>query len=69
MSINSADEDFLYIEEINSNDSQSIRLGGVKLTQTVEQLKRAIAVNRGDPRVWDSIQLAFAGEVLDNRKL
>jgi hypothetical protein len=60
-------QDFLYIEEVNSNNGVSRRLTGIKTTQSVQDLK-AIAAELNNPEEWSSISIAFADQGLDNRK-
>jgi hypothetical protein len=61
-------QDFLYIEEINSNDGTSRRITGIKTTQSVQDLKQAIATELRNPEGWDSISVAFADKELSNRE-
>jgi hypothetical protein len=61
-------QDFLYIEEVNSNDGVSRRLTGIKTTQSVQDLKKAIAAELNNPEEWSSISIAFADKGLDDRK-
>jgi hypothetical protein len=61
-------QDFLYIEEVNSNNGVSRRLNGIKTTQSVQDLKKAIAAELGNPEGWSSVSIAFADKVLDDRK-
>ena len=60
--------DFLYIEEVNSNDGISQRLTGIKTTQSVRDLKKAIATELKNPEGWSSISLAFADKELSDRE-
>jgi hypothetical protein len=59
---------FLYIEELNSNDGTSRRLTGIKTTQSVQDLKKAIAAELNNPEGWSTISVAFTDKELDNRK-
>jgi hypothetical protein len=61
-------QDFLYIEEINSNDGMSRRLKGIKTTQNVQDLKKAIAAEFGNPGGWSSVSVAFANKELSDRE-
>ena len=60
--------DFLYIEEVNSNDGMSRRLTGIKTTQSVQDLKKAIAAELNNPEGWSSVSIAFADKELNDRK-
>jgi hypothetical protein len=60
--------DFLYIEEIDSNEGRSRRLTGISTSQTVQHLKRTIASDLKNPQCWNSLQVAFAGQALSDRK-
>lgn len=60
--------DFLYIEEINSNDGTSRRLTGIKTTQSVQDLKKAIATELNNPQGWNSVSVAFADKELSDRE-
>ncbi|KAF8847812.1 hypothetical protein BDZ45DRAFT_681649 [Acephala macrosclerotiorum] len=58
--------DFLYIEEVNSNDGTSRRLTGINTTQSVQDLKKAIAAELKNPEGWSSVSLAFADKELSD---
>jgi hypothetical protein len=60
--------DFLYIEELNSNDGTSRRLTGIRTTQSVQDLKKAIAAELSNPEGWSTISVAFTDKELDNRE-
>lgn len=60
--------DFLYIEEVNSNDGFSRRLTGVKTSQRVEDLKKLIAVELQNPQGWSDVSVAFADRELSDRE-
>lgn len=60
--------DSLYIEELNANDGASQRIADIKTTDTVEALKRCIASTLRSPLSWSSIEVAFAGQELNNCK-
>ena len=60
--------DFLYIEEVNSNDGTSRRLTGIKTTQSVQDLKKAIAAELKNPEGWSSVSIAFADKELSDRE-
>jgi hypothetical protein len=59
---------FLYIEEVNSNDTTSRRISGITTIQSVEDLKKSIASTLGHPDGWSSISVAFAGQDLSERE-
>jgi hypothetical protein len=59
---------YLYIEELNSNDGTSRRLAGIKTTQSVKDLKKAIAAELNNPEGWSTISVAFTDKELDNRE-
>jgi hypothetical protein len=61
--------DFLYIEEVNSNDTASHRISGIATSQSVEDLKKSIAASLGNPDGWSSISVAFAGQDLSEGKV
>lgn len=61
--------DFLYIEETTSNDERSERLNNISMSQTVEQLKRSIAVAQGYRSDWRSLELAYGGTRLSDGML
>ena len=56
--------DFLYVEELNANDGESKRLNGISISQTVEALKRKIAIELGNVNLWTGISVAFIGQEL-----
>jgi len=60
--------DYLYIEELNANDGTSRRLAGIKTTQSVQDLKKAIAAELNNPGGWSTISVAFTDKELDNRE-
>ena len=60
--------DYLFIEELNSNDGIEQRLTGFKSSQTVQDLKQAIAVKLNNPEGWSSVSLFYFGKELANRK-
>lgn len=59
---------FLYIEEVNSNDGVSQRLANIKIDQTVQDLKEAIAAELKNPEGWSSVMVAFANQELEDRE-
>jgi hypothetical protein len=61
-------QDFLYIEEINSNDGTSQRLTGINTSQSVKDLKKAIATELKNPEGWQSVSIAFADKELSDRE-
>ncbi|KAH6716731.1 hypothetical protein BKA61DRAFT_732989, partial [Leptodontidium sp. MPI-SDFR-AT-0119] len=61
-------QNFLYIEEVNSNDGLSRRLNGVPTSQTVQKLKKSIAEQLSIPQVWNRISNAFADKELSDLK-
>jgi hypothetical protein len=66
-SVVEAPRDSLLIEELNANNGISQRITGIKISDTVEVLKRCIAVHLRNPGGWSSIEVAFAGQNLINR--
>jgi len=60
--------DFLYVEEINSNDGESRRLTGISTSHTVQFLKRAIASELRSPQTWSQIMLVYVNQELSDRK-
>jgi len=58
--------DFLYMEEINSNDGTSSRLSGINPSATVQDLKKAIATELKNPAAWSSVSVVFANQELNN---
>ena len=60
--------DYLYIEELNANDGTSRRLAGIKTSQSVQDLKKAIAAALNNPGGWSTISVAFTDKELDNRE-
>lgn len=61
--------DFLYVEEVNSNEGLSRRLTGINTSRSVQDLKKAIATELGNPEGWSNITVAFADKELGDRKL
>lgn len=59
--------DFLYIEEANSDEGEGKRIK-FKTSQTVGELKRAIATELGCQGDWSSIELIAGGKELHDRK-
>ncbi|KAH7391543.1 hypothetical protein BKA64DRAFT_756715 [Cadophora sp. MPI-SDFR-AT-0126] len=57
---------FLYIEEVNSNEGLSRRLNGVPTSNTVQSLKELIAEQLANPQGWNNISLAFADKELSD---
>ncbi|KAK3384031.1 hypothetical protein B0T24DRAFT_588635 [Lasiosphaeria ovina] len=69
MSSASAEKTYLMIEEINSDLSEPQLLSHFPVTNTVKDLKMAIARMMGEATEWDSVMVVFVGEVLeDNSK-
>lgn len=60
--------DFLYMEEVNSNDGASSRLTGINPSATVQDLKKAIAVELKNPAAWSSVSVVFANQELSDCK-
>jgi hypothetical protein len=60
--------DFLYIEEVNSNDGSSRRLTGITTSQTVQDLKKLVAAELQNPQGWSSVLVAFADKELSDRE-
>jgi hypothetical protein len=64
----SHDEEFVLVQEANANDSETTLIRGVSASQTVRELKEAIASEIESE--WDEISVAFARTLLlDSRAL
>ncbi len=59
-------KNFLYIEEVNANDGVSLRLNGISISNSVKDLKKAIARELKNEAAWESIAVAFADTELSN---
>ncbi len=58
----------MYIEEINANEGVKKRLTGISTTQSVEELKKAIAADLKNPEGWSSMSLAYCDQELSDRE-
>ena len=59
---------FLYIEEVNSNDGLSRRLTGITTSKSVHDLKKLIAIELNNPQGWSSVSVAFVDKELSERE-
>jgi hypothetical protein len=62
-------ETMLFVEELSANEAQSRMLEGFTVAKTVRELKQTIAHEIGQPRAWASIQVVFAGAVMEDCEL
>ncbi|KAK4207650.1 hypothetical protein QBC37DRAFT_327001 [Rhypophila decipiens] len=59
-------QNFLMIEEINSDAGAPQMLKSFPLSKTVKELKIAIATMMGEPNEWQSIMVIFLGQEMEN---
>lgn len=57
---------FLMIEEINSDEGEPQALRNFALSKTVKDLKMEIAKMMGDPNEWRSVMVFFLGQEMEN---
>jgi len=57
---------FLYVEEVNSDNGDSTRLSNIPMTDTVEALKKRIATQLGNAGAWENLALFAADKTLTN---
>lgn len=60
--------DFLYVEEVNSNDGDGWRLSAIPTSKTVKDLKQSIAKELKNPQGWSSLSVAFGDTELSDRE-
>lgn len=56
----------LFVEELNANDVEPRMLENFAVNRTVRDIKKAIAQEIGQPSIWESLQVLFVGDILDN---
>jgi hypothetical protein len=61
-------QDFLYMEEVNSNEGEGHRVTGIPMSKTVKDLKQSIAAELKNPQSWNSMAVAFGDKELSDRK-
>ena len=58
----------LFAEELSANDSETLALEGFSPTQTLRDIKKAIADRIGQSSSWEGLQVVFAGKMMDHGK-
>lgn len=58
----------LFAEELTANEGESHALEGLDAEKTVRELRHRVARTIGNPASWSTMQVIFAGEVMDDSK-
>jgi hypothetical protein len=58
----------IFVEELNANDGDPIRLDNLSVSDTVQHLKRATAEKIGQPSQWNDLTFIFIEEELTRCK-